>query len=272
MRRDHRQHRRRPELSQHFLRGPAIARRVVRHLGATNGIPVLDIGAGDGALTLALAESGRHVIAIEKDRRLYERLRRRTARFRNVRCVRGDFLDFELPRRPYAVASNVPYGITASVMRKLLHAARPPDEALLVLQREAAEKFAGTPRETRFSLLAKPRFAIEIVGRLRRGDFAPPPAVDSVVLRLMRREGALVPARSMPAYSAFINATFGYGHPSVARGLRRHVTPTQLRRLSRDLGFQRGARASELTFEQWLGVFRFVEHECLGHDPTRAAA
>ena len=157
-------------------------------------------------------------------------------------------------------------------MRKLLHAARPPDEALLILQREAAEKFAGTPRETRFSLLAKPWFEMAIVSAMRRGDFAPPPRVDSALLHILRRPAPLLPRRSQSAYQDFIVSTFGYGAPEVSRALRGHVTPNQLRRLSRDLGFQRDAAASQLTFQQWLAVFRFVEHECLGHDPTGVAA
>ncbi len=272
MRRAHHELARRPELSQHFLRGPAVARRVARHLSVDGDRPVLDIGAGEGALTLALAEAGRCVVAIEKDPRLYERLRHRVGRYRSVRCVRADFLDFELPLGPYTVVSNVPYGITAAIMRKLVHAARPPDEALMILQREAAKKFAGTPRETRFSLLAKPWFEIEIIAAMRRSDFVPQPSVDSALLRVRRRQPPLVRARSRRVYEDFIRSTFGYGAPGVARVLRGHVTPTQLRRLSRDLGFQRDAAASQLTFQQWLAVFRFVEHECLGHDPTVAAA
>jgi 23S rRNA (adenine-N6)-dimethyltransferase len=190
----------------------------------------------------------------------------------NVACHRADFLTFPLPATPYRIVSNVPYGITAALVRKLLHAARPPDDALLIVQREAAEKFAGTPRETQFSLLHKPWFEITIAGSLRRRDFAPPPRVASALLRIERRDPPLIAASDTTAYRSFIATTFGHGAPEVTRALRRYLTAQQVKRLGRDLGFSRDCRASQLTFDQWLSIFRFVEHECLGHDPTRLTA
>jgi len=269
---DHRNIVRRPELSQHFLRDPSVARRIVRHLHAEPRRLILDVGAGDGMLTRALAGSGHRVIAIEKDWGLYRRLESRMAPYPDVECVHADILDLPLPAAPYAVVSNVPYAITAALLRRLLHAARPPDEALLVLQREAAQKFAGAPLETRFSLLHKPWFDIAIVDALRRSDFVPPPRVTSVLLRIHRRARPLLPPRSARWYASFVNTAFGHRAPEVARGLRAYLTARQARRLGRDLGFTPDARASELTFAQWLAVFRFVEHECLGHDPTTADA
>jgi 23S rRNA (adenine-N6)-dimethyltransferase len=223
-------------------------------------------------LTEALADAGFRVIAIEKDERLYSVLRARCARRPNVTCHHADFLTFPLPSTAYRAVSNVPYGITAALVRKLLHAARPPDDAVLIVQREAAEKFAGTPRETRFSLLHKPWFEISIAGAVRRQHFVPPPRVHSVLLRLRRREAPLIAARSGPAYRTFISTSFGQGAPEVSHALRRHLTARQIKRLGHDLGFSRDSRASQLSFGQWLSIFRFVEHECLGHDPTRCVA
>ncbi len=262
---------RRPELSQHFLRDGA-ARALVRGLRWPPGTLVVEPGAGDGALTVALAERGFRVLAVERDERLYRLLEARVSRYADVRCAHGDFLTTALPNAPYNVVSNLPYGITAALVRKLLHAARPPDEAVLVVQREAAQKFAGAPRETLFSLLHKPWFEIEIAGTMRRGDFVPAPRVQSDVLHLRRRTAPLITTRQAKAYRSFIGATFGHGAGDVSRALRPYLTATQVRRLGRDLAFNGHAATSQLAFEQWLAVFRFVEHECLGHDPTRWAA
>ena len=270
-RHDHRIIDRRPELSQHFL-SAAAARAIVRRLPTGNGGLVIEPGAGDGALTIALADAGLRVVAIEKDARFYHRLRERFAENPQIACHHADFLAFPLPAAPYRVVSNVPYGITAALVRKLLRATRPPDDALLIVQREAAEKFAGTPRETLFSLLHKPWFDIAIAGGVSRGDFTPPPRVASALLRITRRDDPLVGAAGATRYRTFVREAFGHGAPEASRALRRYVTARQFRRLGDDLGFARTCRASQLTFEQWLGVFRFVEHECLGHDPTRRAA
>ena len=259
---------RRPELSQHFLRDGGVARALVRRLGLPPGALVIEPGAGDGALTEALAAAGYRVLAIEKDERLYAALRRRFAGRDAVECRNGDFLAMPLPHTPYRAVSNVPYGITAAVVRKLLDAPRPPDDAALIVQREAAEKFAGVPRETRFSLLHKPWFEITIDRGVPRRWFEPPPRVSSVLMRVRPRAAPLVAASSAPAYRRFIVEAFGRGGPEASRGLRRFITGRQLSRLRHDLGFAADARPAELAFSQWLAIFRFVEHECLGHDPT----
>ncbi len=259
---------RRPELSQHFLRNGDVARALVRRMAFSSGDLVVDAGAGFGALTQALGDGGCHVIAVEKDERLYRLLARRFDGHPDVICRHADILAFALPVTPYHVVSNVPYAITSALMRALLHAARPPDSAALIVQREAAEKFAGTPRETQFSLLWKPYYEITIACAVPRRDFIPPPRVESALLLLRRRDPPLLAEKSAHAYQSFITKALAHGAAVVSPGLRPFVTARQLKRLARDLGFDARGATSQLTFDQWLGVFRFVEHECLGHDPT----
>jgi 23S rRNA (adenine-N6)-dimethyltransferase len=263
----HRLFPRRAVLSQHVLRAAA-AHALVRRAALPCAALTIDAGAGDGALTAALADAGHRVIAVERDPRLFARLQSRFATHRGVSPRLTDFLAFTLPAEPYHVVANVPYAITAAVMRKLLHAARPPDSATLIVQREAAEKFAGRPRETAFSLLHKPWFAIEIAGIVPRRDFTPPPRVESAVLRITRRDAPLIPAREARRYRSFVETTLGHGSSDLAPSLRRYMTSRQVRRLLQGMNLGREVRTSQITFAQWLTVFRFVEHECLGHDPT----
>ena len=90
-----------------------------------------------------------------------------------------------------------------------------------------------------------------------------------MLLRIALRRPPLLDPPEERRYAAFVRATFGARGETAARALRAHLTRTQLRRLSRDLGFSARARPSELSFEQWLGLWRFYEHVCLGRDPTR---
>src|SRR5205085_5304810 len=101
-----------------------------------------------GALTEALAARGFRVVAIEKDARLYRRLAARFANRACVDCRHADMHDVRLPPARYRVVSNVPYAITASLIRKLLAAHPHPLDAFLIVQREPAQKFAGEPIET----------------------------------------------------------------------------------------------------------------------------
>jgi 23S rRNA (adenine-N6)-dimethyltransferase len=256
------QHDRGPARSQHFLRDPDLADAIVRDLARWPGT-VIDIGAGRGVITHALAGRGFRVIAVEKDVRLFRALRARFIGRTNVECHHGDILRFPLPRAPYAVVSNVPFAISAALVRRLLAAPTPPHDALLILQREAAEKFAGVPQETLFSLLAKPYVTLDVVRAFRRDDFAPPPSVESVLLRVRRREAPLVRATSRAAYARFVSMGFRRGGPDVRRTLRPLLTREQFRVMSCAVGVRARQRPSDLTFAQWMGMFRFYELVCL---------
>lgn len=261
---------RRPDLSQHFFRSSILVERLVAGMRLKPCDLVVEIGAGDGIITEALAAQRCHVIAVEKDAQLHRCLSARFAGRANVTCVHADFVAFPLPRSPYRVVSNVPFGITAAVVRKLLRARRPPMDAFLVVQREAAEKFVGTPRETLFSLLNKPWFRISIVHVFRRTDFVPSPSVDCALVHFHLREHPLVGRGSQSAYRAFVRATFGRRGPTACRALRTFCSAAQVKRLSRDLGFTPDSRPSGLSFERWMGVFHFYERVRSGREPPGA--
>jgi 23S rRNA (adenine-N6)-dimethyltransferase len=244
-------HARRPELSQHFLRDPRLARAIVGELRPAPGAIVLDAGAGPGALTAPLADMGFRVIAVEKDVRLFRSVRARFIGRTNVECHHADVLEFVWPRETRAVVSNVPYAITAALVRQII--ASRADEAVLIVQREAAEKFAGTPRETMFSLLHKPRYDITIARRLRRCDFAPPPSVESAVLVMRRRPSPLLRPDEAAAWRVFVQR--GFGAATVRDVVRDTRAAREIVRLERELGFGRAWRPSWLTFAQWLALF-----------------
>ena len=196
---------------------------------------------------------------MEFDGVLSEALRARFPSDSRVTIVTSDFLRFRLPEVPYKVLGNIPFNRTAAIIRRLVQADSPPRDAYLVVQREAAERFAGSPfsRETLPSLLLKPWWQIEIVRRFRPTDFDPPPGVDAVALWLARRIRPLVDRFQAAEYRRFIRSCFGRDGRSIRRCLRSELTRTQIHRLSRDLGFDPGGPPRDLTFDHWLALFRF---------------
>ena len=196
---------------------------------------------------------------MEFDGALAEALRTRFPSDGRVTIVRSDFLRFRLPDGPYKVLGNIPFNRTAAIVRRLVQADSPPQDAWLVVQREAAERFAGGPsaRETLSSLLLKPWWQIEIARRFRRTDFDPPPGVDAVALWLARRTRPLVDRLEAADYRRFIRRCFGRDGRAIRRCLRAEFTRTQIQRLGRDLRFDPSGPPRGLTFDQWLGLFRF---------------
>ena len=128
------------------------------------------------------------------------------------------------------------------------------------MQREAAHRFCGRPyvAESLWSLRLKPSWHVEIVDRLRRTDFDPPPSVESVLLWLNRRHRPLLRDTERRIYQRFIEFAFG-GNRSLGQTTRPWLSKLELQRLGRDLRFAPDAPPSLLAFEQWLGIARFVD-------------
>lgn len=257
----HRRTRRRAELSQHFLhvsqRGGATAARIVHGASIAASDFVVEVGPGRGALTRPLVKNAGRVVAVELDRRLAATLRDEFGD--RAEIVHADFLTWPLPAQPYKIVGNVPFGRTTQIVRKLVNAPNPPTDAWLVVQREAAYRFVGAPylRETSFSLRLKPAWHVEVVDRLRRTDFDPPPSVESVVVWLHRRFRTLLTDAETHFYAELI----GNAYPSrltVDRALRPWLSKPQIRGLARDLRFELADVPSALSFEQWLGIVRFA--------------
>ncbi len=250
---------RRTDLSQHFLRRGALAARLVSSSSITSRDRVLELGAGTGALTGELAKRCGQLWAVEIDPRLCHALECRFHGDRRVRVVRGDLLSFSLPGDgPYKVFANLPFHLTSPALRRLAEAERPPEDAYVIVQREAAQRYAGGPYapETLLSLRLKPWWQIEILGRIARRDFQPPPSVDCAFLWLARRTRPLVEAREKRLYRDFVSASFGRRGTALRDGLRGLLSPHQIRRLARELRFDPGNPPSALGFEQWLGIYR----------------
>ncbi len=191
-------------VSQNFLTARAAIRRIVRLAKLNPGDHVIEIGAGKGHITRALAAVCASVSAYEIDSTLAARLCD-TFRGTNVRIHCRDFLAAPLPQNtPYKVFSNIPFSRTSEIISKLSQAKAPPDEAWLVMEKGAAKRFLGRPVESRASLMLKPFFDIQIRYHFRREDFHPAPSVDTVLICLRRKPVPDLPLTQRRAYSAFI--------------------------------------------------------------------
>lgn len=153
------------------------AAKIVAAAGVRPGELVLDIGAGEGALTAHLIRAGARVVAVELHPGRAEALRRRFAGRATV--VHADATSLPLPGRPFRVVANPPYGITAALLGLLLAPGSRLVAADLVLQRAVVRKYASEQKIRGFRVTVGPA--------LPRRAFRPPPHVDSAVLVVRRR-------------------------------------------------------------------------------------
>jgi 23S rRNA (adenine-N6)-dimethyltransferase len=143
-------------------------------------------------------------------------------------------------------------------MRKLLYGKEPPKEAYLIMQKEAAEKFSGKPLETQFSILAKPWARFAIIRNFKSTDFTPVPKVDIVLLHVEQRGRPLVSAQNSIIYQRFVKHGFGVWKKHLKAAYEPVFTYVQWKKLSRQLHFPLKATPTQLSFEQWLGLFNFL--------------
>jgi 16S rRNA (adenine1518-N6/adenine1519-N6)-dimethyltransferase len=155
---------------------------------------VLEVGAGLGSITLALASAGCAVLAIEFDRQIVPALREVVAGLSNVRVEEADAMraDWEalLPGEPWAMVSNLPYNISVPLVVELLERAPRIHRYLVMVQREVGERFVAGPGDEAYgtvSVRVAYRARAELVRRVPAEVFWPRPNVDSVLVRLVPR-------------------------------------------------------------------------------------
>jgi 23S rRNA (adenine-N6)-dimethyltransferase len=200
---------RRAARSQHFLRSDALASAIVREAGIGPGDLVLDLGAGSGRLTGALARSARRVIVFELDPRWSAELR---GRWPNVEVVQADAALAELPREPFSVVANLPFDRTTAIMRHLLDdPCVPLRRADVIVEWGVAVKRCLPWPSTVNDVLWGAWYRFALLRRLHPGAFDPSPGVAAGVVAIERRVVSLVDEQRWRAYRAFVAGGFRRG-------------------------------------------------------------
>lgn len=186
-------------LDQNFLRSPKLALFLIGHSNIKKRDLVIDIGAGSGVITSALARRCKKVIAVEKDKATAKRLRENLVRqnITNVEVFEGDFREMKLPDEPYKIFANPPFSLSAEVFYKLLNlenldgkickkegeSTRRPEAIYLILQKQLALKLIITERHytSQLGRLLTEDYATKIRLPLKPTDFTPPPKVPTVL-------------------------------------------------------------------------------------------
>jgi len=182
------------KLGQNFLCDENIIKKIAEAAGVTEGDSVLEIGPGLGALTAELCQRAERVVAVEIDSGLADALGEAFSGKPNVEIVHADFLKCDLAGLhkklgggPFRVAANLPYYITTAIVMRLLESDLPIVSMSFLVQKEVAERMAALPGTKSYgslSIAVQYYTDISVALSVPRGCFFPPPAVDSVVVRM----------------------------------------------------------------------------------------
>jgi len=212
-------------LGQHFLDDPRILDRIVDALEPSHADTVIEVGPGQGSLTARLHGKVGHLILIEYDRALAERLRNRYADDATVTVMQADVLTVKLSDvagGPFKLVGNIPYYITTPILFQALESPR-PTVAVYLVQREVAQRLVAEPGTSEYGALsvnAQAFARIEILFRVAPGSFRPPPKVESAVIRVTPLTNSVIADEEQPAFRKLVQDSFGFRRKQMRRVVR----------------------------------------------------
>jgi len=244
-------------LGQHFLVDREVVAAMVAAGELTSSDTVLEVGPGLGVMTGELTTAAGRVVAVELDPVLAGLLRRDAPP--NVEVVQADIRRFDLRRLPvgYKVVANIPYYLTAPLLRRLVTSPNQPRLAALLVQQEVAQRITASPGQMSVLAVSVQYYARPALLQVVTADkFWPPPKVDSAIVQLRMRDR---PAFAADAAVLFRLVKAGFGERrkmlknSLAGGLR--IEAAQAVELVAAAGLSPTARAQELSLEDWERLY-----------------
>ncbi len=251
-------------LGQHWLHDRDVLAHIADLAEVGPDDTVLEIGPGLGTLTSELLRRAGRVVAVEFDPDLARKL---PAQFpgKNLEVINSDILSFDLSRMPagYKVVANVPYYITGKIINMLtinaLTNSNPPQSAVLLVQKEVAERLAAKPGDMSILAVSAQVFADVSLGDIVPAElFTPPPKVDSQVVSLKFRPTPLVAQEDMKSFFRVVRAGFSEKRKklrsSLAGGLG--ISKQDAEALLQNAEISPDSRAEQLSIDDWLNILR----------------
>lgn len=298
----------RKRFGQHFLVSQRVLERLIEAADLDPADRVLEVGAGLGTLTAAIAASGCEVVAVEVDQRLIPILRSTTASFPNVTIVHGDIMSLDLveltgrwasaggprvvPGEPRAtsrsispgqgslkIVANLPYGIASILLIRALESLPTLQRAVVTVQAEVAARMTARPASKAYGALTvavQYRAEAHRVIRVPPGAFYPRPEVDSAVLQLDVLPERKVRVRDESLFFAVVRAAFGQRRKvlrNALAGVRPEVSPVQVEAACRVAGIDPRRRGETLSLDAFAALADVLfEMGATAAPPVTAAA
>lgn len=247
------------ELGQHWLKDPQVLKSIADAARLTKDDHVLEVGPGLGTLTKVLARSAQQVTALEFDRDLIGALNARFANNDTVTIIEGDVRTFDFTSMPahYKIVANIPYYLTSHLIRSISETLNPPDVAVLLIQKEVAERLCALPGDLSIlAITAQFYFECSLDIEVPAHFFTPPPKVDSQVVVLKRRIAKLFDVDEAK-YFRLVKAGFSEKRKTLRNSLSGglHIAKDDAEALLDSADILHSTRAQQLSLEKWHDLY-----------------
>lgn len=252
----------RKRFGQHFLHDAGILRKIVQAISPQHDDNLVEIGPGEGALTLPLLRAAGHLTAIELDRDLVPRLRASAEGVGELDIINADVLTVDFAklatRGPLRVVGNLPYNISSPILFHCLDHIDAIEDMHFMLQKEVVERMAAAPGSKvygRLSVMLQLVCRVDPLLNVPPGAFRPPPKVDSAVVRLTPRAIAERPTADGALIARIVKAAFGQRRKTLSNALANVVSPEQIVAA----GIEPRVRAEQLAPAAFVELAQVVE-------------
>jgi 16S rRNA (adenine1518-N6/adenine1519-N6)-dimethyltransferase len=236
---------------QNFLINAALRDAIAQAADATRDDTVVEVGAGVGTLTIALAANAQRVVAVELDRDLIPALREVVRELDNVEVVQGDILRLDVSGD--IVAGNIPYNLTGALIENLLDKPPRPRRLSLVVQKEVANRWTASTAASLATVAVQVFAEARMLFTIPASAFEPSPRVDSALVVLDVRPQPAVVVDDYRAFFRFVEAVFQFRRKQLGGTLRR-LGYRELPELRIDLT----RRPETLDLKEWETLYRAV--------------
>jgi|SRR3989344_279617 len=250
-------------LGQNFLINKPTLDKIIKSADLTKDDIVLEVGPGLGTLTRELATNSKRVITIEKDKRITEILRENLKEYNNIETLEGDILkfnDYSLLTKNYKLIANIPYYLTSPLIRKFLESENKPEEIILMIQKEVAQRICSKPGDMSLLSVSVQFYAeAKIISYVSKNCFWPAPKIDSAIIKIIPKKERLLVDSDL--FFTIVKA--GFSHPrkqlvnnlSVLKSLNgvKLTKYTISEWLSRN-SINQNQRAETLSIENWINL------------------
>lgn len=240
---------------QHFTIDKVLIKDAIKQSNITQQDTVLDIGAGKGFITVHLLKNANKVIAIENDVALSQHLSKKFTNAQNVQVVGCDFRNFVVPKVPFKVVSNIPYGITSEIFKSLMF--ENVENFLggsIILQSEPAQKLFSSKIYNPLTVFYHTFYDLKFLFEINPESFLPPPTVKSALLRIERKR-TLLDIGLKIKYLGFISYMLQKPDITVKTALKTLFRKKQVRSISNNFGIALNSKIVCLSAYQWENCF-----------------
>jgi 16S rRNA (adenine1518-N6/adenine1519-N6)-dimethyltransferase len=254
-------------MGQNFLIDENVLNKIVETADIKSDDIILEVGPGLGILTTELAERAKRIIAVEKDKELCEILKNilTAQNIINVEIVHGDILQLQQIQKlqRYKIVANIPYYLTSPLIRKFLEANNKPDEIILMIQKEVAQRICAKPPKMSLLSVAVQFYAKpEIIALVSKNCFYPAPKIDSAIIKIIPQANTNYDKsdRKIDTEKFFrlVKTGFSAKRKMLFNNLKSEFQSSNVKSILKNIGLNPNCRAENLSIDDWIKLYTLL--------------